>query len=84
MPPRGPRGVSDFFGGSISPKIAPRGPGCGGLNLIFLPEFLFILVRSPCKNLNSNVNAIWDFNNGGKNSGGYEKKIQEAMRRRIL
>ena len=42
-----------------------RGPGGGGLNLIFLPEFLFILVRSQCKNLNSYDHPLWDFNNSG-------------------
>jgi hypothetical protein len=48
-------------------KSPPRGPGGGGPNLIFLPEFLFILVRSPCKNLNSYDNPLWYFNNGGVN-----------------
>jgi hypothetical protein len=48
-------------------KKSPRkGPGGGGPNFIFLPEFLFILVRSPCKNLNSYDNPLWDFNNGGE------------------
>jgi hypothetical protein len=32
------------------------------------PEFLFILVRSPCKNLNSYDNPFWDFSNGGNNN----------------
>jgi hypothetical protein len=31
------------------PKNAPRRPGSGGPNLIFSPEFLLLLVRSPCK-----------------------------------
>jgi hypothetical protein len=42
------------------------GPGGGGPNFIILTEFLFILVRSPCKNLKSYDNPFWDFNNGGK------------------
>ena len=38
----------------------------GGLNIFFLPEFLFILVRSPCKNLKPYDNPFWEFSNGGK------------------
>ena len=47
-------------------KLHPRGPGGGGPNLIFLPHFLFIFVRSPSKNLNSYDNPLWNFNYGGK------------------
>ena len=32
-----------------------------GPNFIFLPEFLFILVRSPCKNLKPYDNPFWGF-----------------------
>ena len=46
-------------------KIAPLGARGGGPNNFFLPEFLFILFRNPCKNLNSHDNPLWDFNNGG-------------------
>ena len=46
-------------------KIAPQGARGWGSELFFLPEFLVILVRSQCKNLNSYDNPFWDFRNGG-------------------
>jgi hypothetical protein len=42
-------------------KSPPRGPGGGGLNFICLPEFLFIIVRSPCKNLKPYNNPFCGF-----------------------
>jgi hypothetical protein len=45
--------------------LSPRGPGSWGPNFIFLPEFLFILVRSPGKSLKPYDNPFWDFDNGG-------------------
>ena len=36
-------------------------PWGAGPNFIFLPNFLFILVRSPFKNLNSYDNPLWGF-----------------------
>ena len=45
--------------------------GASGIYFIFLPEFLFIIVRSPFKNLNSFDNPFWDFNNGGNNGGNF-------------
>ena len=35
------------------------GPGGGGPNFILFPEFLIILVRSPCRNLNSYDKPFW-------------------------
>jgi X-X-X-Leu-X-X-Gly heptad repeat protein len=41
--------------------LPPRGPGGGGPNFIFFPEFLLFLFRSPCKNLKSYNNPFWCF-----------------------
>jgi hypothetical protein len=43
---------------------------------IFIYKFLFILVRTPCKNLNSYNKPFLDFNNGGKKT----KRKQENFR----
>ena len=41
-------------------KNRPPGGQGVGVRFFFLPEFLFILVRSPCKNLNSYDNPFWE------------------------
>ena len=50
------------------------GPGGGGPNNFFLPEFLFILVRSPCKVSNSYDMPLLGFSNGGNKKRKEEKK----------
>ena len=51
-----------------APHSCPGPSGGGGPNFIFLPEFLFILVRSPCKNLKPYDNPFCEFSNGGEKS----------------
>jgi hypothetical protein len=46
------------------PKNRTQG-GVGGVNF-FLPEFFFVLVRSPCKISQPYDNPFWGFNNGSK------------------
>jgi hypothetical protein len=68
-----------FFKPKKNLRIGSRGPGGGGPNFIFLPEFLFILVRSPCKHLKSYNNPSWDFNNGGKKKKKKGRKIPKIV-----
>jgi hypothetical protein len=50
-----------------------RPPGGQGVGVqIFLPRILFLLVRSPYKNLKPYDNPFWEFRNGGERK---EKKI---------
>jgi hypothetical protein len=42
-------------------KIAPRGPGGGGANLIFFSEFLLFFFRGACKNLEPYDNPFCGF-----------------------
>jgi hypothetical protein len=52
--------------------------------LIFLPEFLIILVRSPCKNLKPYDIPFWDFNNGGNKKKRKISKVCSAGARTSL
>jgi hypothetical protein len=38
-----------------------------GVRIIFVAEFSYILVGSPCKKFTPYDNPFWDFNNGGNN-----------------
>jgi hypothetical protein len=50
-------------------KIAPQGARGWGSEFYFLPEFLFIIVRRPCKNLKPYDNPFW----------GFEQRYQEQQ-----
>ena len=56
-----------FFWLDGGPSINWAGAGARGWGseFIFSPEFLFLLVRSACKNLKPYINPFWDFNIGG-------------------
>jgi hypothetical protein len=56
------------------------GPECGGPIFIFLPECLFILVRSPCKNLKTCENPFWDFNNGYNTGRRREEEVEKYLK----
>ena len=70
--------------GFCPPKIGPfRGVGGVPKFFFFIGNFIFLLLGSPCKNLKSYDNSFLEIEQTAGNSGGYEKKIQEAMRRRF-
>ena len=54
----------------LSPQICDSA-GVGGIPdfLLLIGILIFVLLRSPCKNLEPYGNPFWDFSNGG------EKKI---------
>ena len=57
------------------PKNRPPGGQGVGVRIFFLlPEFLFILVRSPCKVSNSYDMPLLGFSNGGRREKRKEKK----------
>ena len=59
----------------FSAKKCHSAGGKGGPRIFFLIGILiFMLLRSPCKNLKPYDNPFWDFSNSGK-SGKKSKKI---------
>ena len=52
-----------------------KGVGGGPRNLILIGILLFLLLRSPCKNLKSYGNPLWGKSRGGKNKNTKRKKI---------
>jgi hypothetical protein len=51
--------------------------------LLLIGILTFLPIKSPYKILEPYDNPFWGFEQRYQDSGGYEKKIQEAMRRRF-
>jgi hypothetical protein len=62
--------ISPFSGQN---RVILGGRG-GPQNIFFIGNLLFLLLRSPCKNLKPYDMPLWGFSNGGKKTRRKEKK----------